>query len=65
MHKFKVGQLVTYDSPRHTSAPSGAYEIIQLVPEEGSGPHYRIKSKAEPHARVAHERDLARYDVER
>ena len=41
------------------SRPSGPYEVVGLLPvDESNSPTYRVKSKAEPFARVASEHDL-------
>ena len=56
-HKFKIGQLVNYLSPER--AP-GVYQITQLLPPEGAAFQYRIKSRKEPHERVAKEHELER-----
>lgn len=60
-HKFTVGQIV--DLAHRTLQPSapGQYEVRQLMPSpdrDPSDPHYRIKSIAEKHERVALESDL-------
>lgn len=60
-HIFKLGQLVDY-TPRKGSLQASArgYKIVQLLPEEGNGMQYRIKSESETFQRVAAERDLSR-----
>ncbi|MBV9287353.1 MAG: hypothetical protein JO288_05930 [Hyphomicrobiales bacterium] len=41
------------------SRPSGPYEVVGVLPvDEANSPTYRVKSKAEPFARVAREIDL-------
>jgi len=60
-HKFKVGQLVDFVSPR-SGAPAARrqYEIVRLLPIENGDVLYRIKSKGEPFERVAKESELSR-----
>lgn len=57
-HKFKVGQLVTFDRG-FSSAVEGHYEIVKLMPVESGAIIYRIKSNKESHERVAREDQLA------
>jgi len=60
-HKFKVGQLVDFVSPRSGAPASGRqYEIVRLLPVENGDVLYRIKSKGEPFERVAKESELSR-----
>ena len=39
-------------------APSGVYQVTQLMPPEGEAFQYRIKNANEPHERVAKESEL-------
>jgi len=57
-HKFKIGQSVNYSSRLVGASASGIYKITELLPPEGGEFHYRIKSAAEPHERVAKESQL-------
>jgi hypothetical protein len=60
LHKFKLGQLVDFNSVRSgMPASSREYKIMRLLPPEGSDLLYRIKSPGETFERVAKERDLA------
>ena len=60
-HKFKVGQLVDFASPRLGMAASGQpYEIVRLLPAEAGELQYRVKSKSESFERVAKESELSR-----
>jgi hypothetical protein len=60
-HKFKVGQLVNFVSPRSGAPATGRqYEIVRLLPVENGDVLYRIKSKGEPFERVAKESELSR-----
>jgi hypothetical protein len=60
-HKFKVGQLVDYISPRSGArAASRQYRIVRLLPIENGDVLYRIKSQDEPFERVAKESELSR-----
>jgi hypothetical protein len=63
-HKFKVGQVVDYSPDRMSVSPSSrGYEIKRLLPSEGVGFLYRIKSPTESFERVAREQDLSRRQV--
>jgi hypothetical protein len=60
-HKFKIGQSVHYTSgPHGRGTQDGIYTITQLLPTEGDDRQYRIKSRSEPHERVAKESQLAK-----
>ena len=41
-----------------SSAPSGSYQITQLLPEEQGGYQYRIKSAHDAHERIVLENQL-------
>lgn len=60
-HKYRVGELVDYTAAR-LGVPASAkpYEIVRLLPREGTDRLYRIKCAAETFERVAKERELAR-----
>jgi hypothetical protein len=60
-HKFNIGQNVDLMPKVLRAAPLGPYQIRFLVPasdKDPSDPHYRIKSVAEKHERVASESEL-------
>jgi len=59
-HKFAIGQSVDFvRSVSSVSRPRGPYEVVRVLPvDEANSPTYRVKSKAEPFARVAREIDL-------
>jgi hypothetical protein len=60
-HKFKVGQLVDFVSPRSGVSTAGRqYEIVRLLPVENGNALYRIKCKGESFERVAKESELSR-----
>jgi hypothetical protein len=60
-HRFKIGQPVNYASGTFgVGSGSGVYKITQLLPPEGDEFQYKIKGAAEPHERVAKERQLDR-----
>lgn len=60
-HKFKVGQLVDFVSPRSGVPTAGRqYEIVRLLPVENGNVLYRVKSKGESFERVAKESELSR-----
>jgi hypothetical protein len=60
-HMFKIGQNVDLMPKMLRAAARGPYQIRFLVPasdKDPSDPHYRIKSVAEKHERVASESEL-------
>ena len=65
-HKFKVGQRVKFDAPsiRMTTriadpdAPKENYEIMQLLPPNGTALQYRIRGGAIGHHRVVAETEI-------
>jgi len=60
-HKFAVGQAVQFSPDRRDGGSArGRYTIVRLLPEEGSTPQYRIKSKTDGHERVVREHQLER-----
>jgi hypothetical protein len=54
-HKFKIGQWVSYAAPGERRT---IYTVTQLLPPEGGGRRYRIKSVDEPHERVVRETEI-------
>jgi hypothetical protein len=59
-HRFKLGRSVLLQSTTfNRDAARGAYEVIALLPEREGQFEYRIKSRGEPHERVAKESDLS------
>ena len=61
MHKFGVGQAVQFSPDRRDDRSArGSYTVVRLLPEEGSTPQYRIKSKTDGHERVVREDQLER-----
>ena len=63
-HKYKVGQLVEFDSPAIlTARHNGPYEVMRILPSDDvRNRTYRIRSKAEPFERIAHEREMIAID---
>jgi hypothetical protein len=60
-HKFKVGEQVDFAPSRPgVATPNANYEIIRLLPVNGSEHQYRVKSKFERFERVAKESELSR-----
>lgn len=57
-HKYRRGQRVNF-ARGFTAAAEGVYEIIALLPHNGSNFSYRIKSGREPYERVAREDQLS------
>ena len=59
MHKFRVGQAVSYtSSPVTRPGASGSYEVVRLLPSDGEDYQYRIKNPDEAFERVAKESQL-------
>lgn len=59
VHKFQVGQTVFFTSgPVSRPGAGGGYEVLRLLPSDGSDYQYRIKSPAEAFERVAKESQL-------
>lgn len=58
IHKYKVGQRVTFTGPIRNNSPSGEYEILRLLPSDADNIQYRIKSAHETHERVIGEQHL-------
>ena len=63
MRRFQVGDLVEFNGGVRMGAPSGPYEVTACLPRDDHAPEYvyRIKSVAEPMARVVRESQLASY----
>jgi hypothetical protein len=60
-HKFQIGQTVYFTAgPVSRPGASGSYQIIRLLPSDGTDYQYRIKSPAEAFERVAKESQLDR-----
>lgn len=57
-HKFRAGQTVTLIPNRYGSNRHGSFEVTRLLPEEHGINHYRLKSVADGHERVAAEDEL-------
>jgi len=55
LHKFVIGQAVDFDRRFPSmSRPTGPFEVVSALPiGEDNSPTYRVKSNAEPFARVA------------
>ena len=59
-HKFKVGQTVNLIPNRlDRHLPSGAYEIVRLLPIEGVDIRYRVRNARDGHERVVAEGQLS------
>ena len=65
IHKFVIGQAVDFDRRFPSmSRPTGPFEVVIALPiGEDNSPTYRVKSNAEPFARVAREADLVAIDL--
>ena len=58
-HKYRVGETVFYTSGMAGRGNgTGTYQIIRLLPPDGSDFQYRIKSIGEAYERVAKESQL-------
>ncbi len=56
---FRSGQTVRLArGVAYRSAAGGEYKVVALLPDEGVGRRYRVKSVREPHERVVSEEDL-------
>jgi hypothetical protein len=64
MHRFKVGDTVTYNPGTKHVGVDGAYEIVAAMPREDNVDEYlyRIKSIKEATIRVAPEGQLKPYE---
>lgn len=58
MHRFAIGELVYYRPTLRGVASPGLYDIVLLLPDDGSAPQYRIRSATEAFERVAREFEL-------
>jgi hypothetical protein len=58
MHKFLLGQAVSYRVPHGIDAVHGAYIVTAKLPERDGQLEYRIRSPAEQHERVVTESEL-------
>ena len=59
-HKFKVGEVVDF-SQRRLALPTvrGRYEIVRLLPSDGSQFQYRIKAPSESFEGMAQKSQLS------
>jgi hypothetical protein len=59
LHKFKVGEFVDFAPSRPgVTTPGSQYEIVRLLPADGTVHRYRVKPKSEAFERVANESDV-------
>jgi hypothetical protein len=58
MHKFHLGQAVTYHPRQGTWAPRGACVVTAKLPERNGEFEYRIRSAIEENERMARESEL-------
>ncbi len=58
-HRFHAGQTVTLLPNRYGSNRNGSFEVTRLLPAEHGINHYRLKSVADGHERVAAEDELS------
>jgi len=58
-HKFQIGQVVYFTSrPIGHMAANSTYQVVRLLPSDGSDYQYRIKNSGEAFERVARESQL-------
>jgi hypothetical protein len=58
-HKFRIGQSVYFTSrPLGHMIAGSTYEVVKLLPSDGSDYQYRIKNPRESFERVARESQL-------
>jgi hypothetical protein len=58
-HKYRIGQTVYFTSrPVGHMAADASYQVVKLLPSDGSDYQYRIKSANEAFERVAKESQL-------
>lgn len=65
MHKFYLGQSVSYRSPRSIGAPSGVYVVTAKLPERDGEFEYHIRHAREQHERMVRESELSAVEVNR
>lgn len=56
--KFSVGQRVSVVRSGAFSAPSGAYRVLQPLPNERGAQQYRVRNDAEAYDRILDEARL-------
>jgi hypothetical protein len=58
-HKFRLGQSVYFASrPVGHMIRNSTYEVVRLLPSDGSDYQYRIKNRSEAFERVVRESQL-------
>ena len=57
-HKFQIGQVVEYHTPRGIDAPRGFYLVAALLPERDGEFYYHLRHPGEMHVRIAGESGL-------
>ncbi len=58
MHKFHLGQAVSYRATRGLYAAAGEYVVTAKLPQRDGEYEYRIRNLAEAHERMARESQL-------
>ena len=56
--KFTAGQTVVSAKLALSAIAQGRYRVVRLLPADGAGNQYRIKSVLDGHERVMREGDL-------
>ena len=59
MHKFYLGQAVTYYPPHGAYVPSGTWIVTAKLPERNGECYYRVRHASERHERVVREGELS------
>ena len=58
-HRFCIGQEVEYFTTRRFDRLAGdLYTVFRLLPFDGTGPQYRIKSSLDGRERAVHEDEI-------
>lgn len=55
-HKYKVGETVVFNpGGSYLAKTRGDYVVVRLLPTEGLGYQYRVKSVSDGHERIVRE----------
>lgn len=59
VHKFKVGEIVTFTPTENPHARRGQYKVVRQMPAEGRDFQYRVQSVSNGDERVVRESELS------
>jgi hypothetical protein len=59
LHKYRVGEIVSYRQPHLRRAEQGTFEIEQLLPANAVENQYRLVRRSDGRRRVAGEAELS------